>query len=61
MKENELKEGIPYKTLYTLEGVPLSSMADLKTFCLLEGTVNVNRDDGGVSGLRRGPTYKLNQ
>ena len=56
MKENELVEAVPYKTLFTLEGVPLATMDDLKTFCLLEGTVNVNREEGGVSGLRRGPT-----
>ena len=56
MKEHELEESIPYKTLFTLEGVQLSTMEDLKTFCLLEG--NINKD--GESGLRRGPTYKLN-
>ena len=38
MKENELCESIPYKTLYTLDGVMLETMEDLKNYCLLEGT-----------------------
>ena len=54
MKEHELKEGIPYKTLYTLDGVQLKTMEDLKNFCLLEG---FGKND--IGGIRRGPTMKL--
>ena len=57
MKEHELKESIPYTTLFSLEGIPLSTMEDLKNFCLMEAEIKHD----GESGLRRGPTIKLNQ